>query len=351
MSQRILITGGAGYIGSHTCLLLLEKGYELIIFDSFINSSINSLYRVLKICEDKKLNVSNRLKIIKGDLRNKSEIDKLFIDSKISSKPINAVIHFAGLKAVAESVINPILYWDMNVKSTINLLTSMYQNNCKKIIFSSSATIYKFNGGKPLTEDAKKEPSNPYGSTKLTVENFLNDIFNFEKNDWSIANLRYFNPIGAHPSGLIGENPFGSPNNLFPIITRVAQKKIKKLSIFGQDWPTRDGTCIRDYIHVLDLAEGHLKTLEYLNNKDPHLLNLNLGTGEGTSVLELVKIFQKVNNIKVPFVFEERRQGDVSSLVASNKLAKRLLKWTPKINIEQACLDGWKWQTLNPNGF
>ena len=351
MSQRILVTGGAGYLGSHTCLALLEKGYELIVFDSFINSSLESLNRVFKIYGSSGNNVNDKLKIVKGDLRNKSLIDSVFKDARSSQKPINAVIHFAGLKAVAESVRNPISYWDMNVNSSINLFNSMAENNCNKIIFSSSATIYEFRDGKPLNENDLKKPTNPYGSTKLTIENLLNDIFRFNKDDWYVANLRYFNPIGAHPSGLIGENPFGMPNNLFPLINRVAQKKIKKLKIYGKDWPTPDGTCIRDYIHVLDLVDGHLKALEYFNNKKPLLINLNLGTGKGTSVLELVNIFQKVNNVKVPYNFEERRSGDVSSLVASNLKAISLLNWKPKLSLEQACIDGWRWQCLNPDGF
>ncbi len=351
MAERILITGGAGYIGSHTCLMLLEKGYNLIVYDSFVNSSIKSLDRVVQICEKKKLNITDKLKIIKGDLRNRFEIDKVFKEANDSLKPITAVIHFAGLKAVAESVRNPLHYWDMNVNSSINLFKVMDQNNCRKIIFSSSATIYDFIDGKPLSEEDNKKPANPYGLTKLTIENLLVDIFNIKKNEWHIANLRYFNPIGAHPSGLIGENPYGKPDNLFPIITRVAQRKIKELSIFGNNWPTYDGTCVRDYIHVLDLAEGHLKSLEYLNNVEPKLINLNIGTGRGTSVLQLVELFEKVNDIKVPYIFKERRLGDVSSLVASNSLAKSLLQWTPKISLEQACLDGWKWQSLNPHGY
>ncbi len=346
--KRILITGGAGFIGSHTCLTLLENGYELYVLDSFINSSPQSLTRIEHILKDK--NIDNKLHVYKGDLRDEERLNKIFLEATKSGDPIQGVIHFAGLKAVKESVENPLLYWDSNVNGAISLFKTMEKNNCKIMVFSSSATIYGLANEKPLNENSKIAPINPYGSTKVAIENISNDIFN-RKNDWRIVNLRYFNPIGAHSSGLIGENPLGSPNNIFPIILNVAMGKEKILKVFGNNWPTYDGSCVRDYIHVMDLAEGHIKALEYLLENKPQILNLNLGTGVGTSVLDLIKSFEIVNKVTIPYIFTEPRKGDASCVVADNTLAKKILGWVPNRTIEDACLDGWNWRSKNPTGF
>ena len=227
----------------------------------------------------------------------------------------------------------------------------MEKHNCRNIVFSSSATVYKAKSDKLLNEEDFCEPVNPYGGTKLTIENILRDLYNSKPHEWRIANLRYFNPVGAHESGLIGEDPCGRPNNLYPQITKVAAGKLEKIKIFGSDWPTKDGTGIRDYIHVMDLAEGHILTLDHLSKEKPQILTLNLGTGRGTSVLELIRNFEKVNNIKIPFSFYKRRAGDNSFVVADNSLAKSVLNWAPKKNIDDVCRDGWNWQQKNPNGY
>ena len=340
---NILVTGGTGFIGSHTTLLLLEKGYEVIVLDSNINSNPDIIEKIHKICNKKKICSRDKLKFYKGDLRDHDLIKKLFLDSIAKDKPITGVIHFAGLKSVSESIKNPLSYWDQNVNSTINLLKIMNKFCCKTIVFSSSATVYGNSKKEKLDEYSEINPVNAYGRTKYAIETLLNDLFYSEKNNWKIANLRYFNPIGAHPSGEIGDRPIGQPNNLFPIILQVAAGKIKNLMVFGDDWNTKDGTGIRDYIHIMDLAEGHLKTLELLFENKPQIQNINLGTGIGTSVIELINVFQKVNSIKIPYIIAPRRLGDVQQLVADNSKALELLDWHPKLNIENMCLDGWKW--------
>ena len=349
--MRVLVTGGAGFIGSHTCLALLEKGYEVIVIDSYVNSDKKSLQRVIDI-----LKTNNRIEnfdidIAKVDIRDEKLLDKLFSKYKNLGKPIQSVIHFAGRKSVKESVINPLLYWDVNVNGSINLFRVMDKYNCRKIVFSSSATIYGISNNKPLNENAEIKPINPYGRTKVAIENILNDIYNSQPDKWKIANLRYFNPIGAHDSGMIGEDPIGIPNNIFPYINQVASGILDEFTIFGNDWPTLDGTCIRDYIHVMDLAEGHISTLKYLEESNKNIININLGTGLGTSVLELIDIFEKANNIKIPKNFASRRIGDSCSLIADNSFALTCLEWSPKRDLEQMCLDGWKWQSLNPEGY
>ena len=349
--NSILVTGGSGFIGSHTCLTLLENGYFVYVVDTFQNSSPKSLERVKQFLKSKNLDVSERIQIFQIDIRDENSLKNIFIEASNLGYPIQSVIHFAGLKAVAESVENPLLYWDNNVKGAITLLKVMEQNNCKTIVFSSSATIYGYAGDESIVEASKISPINPYGSTKVAIENLLNDVFNKNKTDWKIANLRYFNPIGAHPSGLIGESPLGEANNIFPIILDVAIRKNEFFKVFGKEWPTNDGTGVRDYIHVVDLAEGHLKTLEYLERNHAQILNLNLGTGIGTSVLDLIKSFEKVNNIKIPYKIVEPRKGDASFVVADNDLARKILNWNPKRTIEDACLDGWRWRCSNPNGF
>ena len=348
--KSILITGGAGFIGSHSSLCLLEKGYVIFVIDSFVNSSEKSIAKVSQILNKKGINADGKIYLISGDLKSPEDIEKVFQMSIKLEKRIESVIHFAGFKSISESLIRPLEYWDNNVNGTINLLKIMEKYNCKNFVFSSSATVYKAKSDQLLKENDICEPINPYGSTKLTIEKILNDIYK-SSSHWSIACLRYFNPVGAHESGLIGEDPLGVPNNLYPRITQVALGKRKELKIFGSNWPTPDGTGIRDYIHVMDLANGHCAVLEYLLNEKPQFLTLNLGTGKGTSVLEFIRIFEKVNKTKVPFCFDEKRLGDNPFVVADNSLAKSILNWDPKRNIEDICRDGWEWQLKNPNGF
>ena len=349
--MRFLLTGGAGFIGSHTCLALLEKGYEVIVVDSFINSSKKSLERVLEIMRMGGKNHSERLVVEEVDLRDLKALNNVFLNAINNGKKIDAVIHFAGLKSVSDSISNPLNYWDVNVYGTINLVKTMEIFNCKSIVFSSSATIYDPSGSNLIDENYKLSPINPYGNTKYSIEILLRDLFNSSNKNWKIFNLRYFNPIGAHYSGLIGENPIGIPNNIYPLITKVAAKKIKHLEIFGSDWDTEDGTGVRDYIHVMDLAEGHVKAAEKILESKSEVMNINLGTGKGTSVLELINTFQDVNKVKIPFVFGKRRLGDYGKVVANNSLAIEFLNWKPFRTIEDMCSDGWKWQKLNPNGY
>ena len=351
LMSRVLVTGGAGFIGTHTCLSLIEKGYDLCVVDSFVNSSQKSLDNVLKILKKDNKNIFKNLEIFKGDIRDKIFLNKVFKSSIIKKKPIKNVIHFAGLKSVEESIINPSLYWDCNFVGSLNLIKAMLENNCYTIVFSSSATIYGLSNKNPINENGIICPINPYGRTKNSIEVLLGDIFNSNKDKLRVANLRYFNPIGAHPSGLIGEDPRGKPNNIFPLITKVAVGKIDKINVYGSDWGTKDGTGIRDYIHVMDIAEGHIKSLDFLCNNEPQLIKLNLGTGIGTSVLELINTFQKVNKIVIPYKMGERREGDVGEIVADNSKAKNLINWEPKKNLEDMCRDGYNWQFKNPNGF
>ena len=344
---RILVTGGAGFIGSHTCLSLLENGFEVMVVDSFVNSTSNSLKNIVKILEKKIVNVRNKIQIVKGDLRKKQEIDDLFSKCLKDQKPINAVIHLAGLKSVAESNINSLKYWDFNVLGTINLLKIMEKYDCRTLVFSSSATIYKTNEGQLINEKQKLEPINPYGMTKLSIEHLLYDVFKSGSKIWKIANLRYFNPIGAHPSGLLGEDPRTPPNNIFPIINNVAIGKLEKIKIYGKNWPTKDGTGVRDYIHIMDVAEAHYLSLKFLMEYEAQILSMNLGTGLGTSVLELINVFEKVNNVRIPYKFVDRRKGDNAYVVSDNSFAKSILNWSPKYNLSDMCRDGWKWQVKN----
>ena len=345
--QRILVTGGVGFIGSHTSLLLIEKGYEILIVDSLVNSSIKAFERINKIIDTKFLKMKKNLSFFRGDLRNESFIRDIFSDQYKIGKPITGVIHFAGLKSINESINDPLRYWDFNLVSTINLLKVMDSFDCKTIVFSSSASVYGAAKINLINEDQELNPINPYGLTKLTIENVLANLYESSLKEWKIINLRYFNPIGAHPSGLIGEVPIGIPNNIFPLIMQVALGKIESFKIYGNDWPTRDGTCIRDYIHVMDLANGHFYALEHLINNSPKILNFNLGTGIGTSVLELINTFQRVNKINVPFEFIDRRKGDAAIVVADNSLVKKILRWKPERNLEDMCIDGWKWKKLH----
>ena len=346
--KTILATGGTGYIGSHTCLELLKKGYKVIILDSLVNSSEKVISKINFLLNDKTIN--DNLTFIKGDINDEKLLNHIFKFAKEKYEPISCVMHFAGLKSVSESLSNPLQYWHNNVGGSIILFKLMEKYECRKVIFSSSATIYQINEDKLLNESSPINPINPYGQTKLAIERLLKDLFD-KGDNWRIANLRYFNPIGAHQSGLIGENPKGIKNNIFPILNGVATGEIEKLKIYGNDWPTYDGTGIRDFIHVMDLAEGHIKALEYLENNEPQILNLNIGTGKGTSVLSLIKIFENVNKVKINYEFTNRRKGDYGIVIADNSLAKSLLKWTPRRSLEDMCQDGWNWKKNNLQGF
>ena len=344
--KRILVTGGCGFIGSHTCLALLEENYEVWVIDSLINSSEISLERI-KILNTKPVN----LYLFKGDLRNIDFIRNVFKKAQNENINFAGVIHFAGLKSVGESMCDPIKYWDSNVIGTINLIRVMEEYNTKTIVFSSSATIYGLNDTNLIKETAEIRSINPYGTTKIVIENLLNDLYISSPKEWRISSLRYFNPIGAHPSGLIGEDPLGKPNNIFPMIMQVAIGRLDKLKVFGNDWETSDGTGVRDYIHVVDLADGHIHALSFLLNKGPQIINLNLGTSKGTSVLELIDTFERVNNVQIKYEFTDKRKGDSCSVIADNSYASSLLNWTPKRSIKQMCIDGWKWQSANPKGY
>ena len=349
--KNILVTGGAGFIGSHTCLSLLERGYKVFVIDSFKNSNPIALERVLEIFKMQKNDLSEKLKIFKCDLRDKVLLENIFCEIFRDFKEIHGVIHFAGLKAVSESVSYPLQYWNVNVLGTINLLDLMQKYDCNTFVFSSSATIYAQSDNSLLSEDSPVNPINPYGTTKLTIERLLADLFSSSNKSAKFASLRYFNPIGAHSTGLIGENPIGKPNNIFPLIVNAALGISKKFEVFGNDWPTVDGTPIRDYIHVMDVADAHIKVLENLFINESSFLKFNIGTGKGTSVMELLKIFEKVNNVKVPYVFSKRRPGDTCKVVADVSFVKSALKITPKMTIEDMCRDGWRWKKLNPNGY
>ncbi len=347
---RILITGGAGFIGSHTCVVLIEAGHDLLVFDSYINSSPIALKRVCKITGISAIEVNQRIQIIKGDISNKSNLDEIFKKAKEEKREIQAVIHFAGLKSVNESIKRPLAYWDTNVNGTANLLLTMESYECKRFIFSSSATIYGKPKSIPIVETEKINPINPYGNTKATVEKILLDLSRSDA-EWCIASLRYFNPVGAHPSGLIGEDPNGEPNNLFPIVSKVAIGHKDILEVFGGDWPTKDKTCIRDYIHVMDLAEGHLEALNYLLRKKSEFLTLNLGSGKGHSVLEVVKSFEDTIGEKINYKIVGRRPGDTAKTIADPTQAKKILGWETRRTILDMCSDSWAWQTANPNGY
>ena len=335
--MSILITGGAGFIGSHTCVEMLNSGYDVVVVDNLDNSSSESLDRVEKI-------TGKKVKFYKEDVRNREALRKIFTENSIE-----AVIHFAGLKAVGESVREPIMYYDNNLINTLVLLETMNEFGVKKIVFSSSATVYGVATEMPLVEGMPLGAINPYGRTKLFIEHILTDLYAADK-DWCVALLRYFNPIGAHKSGLIGEDPKGIPNNLMPYISQVAVGKLDKLHVFGNDYKTIDGTGVRDYIHVVDLALGHVKAIEWVI-KNTGCEPFNLGTGNGTSVLQLRDAFVKATGVDVPYVIDPRRPGDPDEVYANADKAKKVLGWTAKYGIEEMCEDTWRWQKNNPNGF
>ena len=340
-NKKILVTGGAGYIGSHTLVELSQASYDFVVYDNLVNSSKVAINRVANI-------IGRDVVFEEGDIRDSKRLREVF-----AKYDINSVIHFAGLKAVGESVKKPLYYYDNNVNGTIKLLEIMKEFNCKKIVFSSSATVYGEPKEMPVTEDMQTGQgiTNPYGRSKYIIEEILKDLF-ISDTSWKIAILRYFNPVGAHESADIGEDPEGVPNNLMPFISQVAVGKLEKLKVFGGDYPTKDGTGVRDYIHVVDLAEAHVKAVEFLdkNNLDKPLI-VNIGTGRGYSVLEMIKAFEKASQAKVPYDIVNRRAGDVAKIYANPKKAKELLSWEAKRDIEQMCQSSWNWQSKNPRGY
>ena len=333
----ILVTGGAGYIGSHTCIELDNAGYDFVVYDNLSNSSQESLKRVGKI-------IQKEVKFVQGDIRDKEKLQEVFTTYNIDS-----VIHFAGLKAVGESVEKPLEYYDNNIVGTLKLCEVMQQNGCKKIVFSSSATVYGDPHTTPIKEDFPLSATNPYGRTKLFIEEILRDLY-VSDTSWKVVLLRYFNPVGAHKSGSIGEDPSGIPNNLMPFISQTAVGKREYLSVFGDDYDTHDGTGVRDYIHVVDLAKGHVKAIEKINSLDD-VLTVNLGTGNGYSVLDMVKAFEKASGKKVPYKIAPRRSGDVAKCFADPSYAKEVLGWEAQYGIDEMCEDAWRWQSNNPNGY
>lgn len=335
--QSILVTGGAGYIGSHTCVALIEAGFVPLVLDNLSNSNPAVLDRVQRI-------TGTRPQFIEGDVRDGALLARVFAEHSVA-----AVIHFAGLKAVGESVQQPLAYYDNNVHGTLSLLQAMHGARVNKLIFSSSATVYGDPASVPICEDFPRSATNPYGRSKLIIEDVLADL-HYAQPDWHIARLRYFNPVGAHASGLIGEDPQGIPNNLMPYITQVAIGRLDKLRIFGGDWPTPDGTGVRDYIHVMDLAEGHVAALAHLLQR-PGMFTVNLGSGQGYSVLQMVQAFSRACARELPYEIVERRPGDIAACWADPGAAQALLGWRTRRGLEDICIDAWRWQQGNPVGF
>ncbi len=336
--MRILVTGGAGYIGSHTCIELLKAGHEIVVVDNLSNSKLESLKRVERLA-------NRTLEFFQTDL-----LDTPGLSEAFHAKPIDAVIHFAAMKAVGESVEKPLQYYHNNVAGTINLLDVMRRHDCKNLVYSSSCTVYGQAQRVPITEDQPTSAAeSPYGWTKLMTEQIMRDLY-VSDHDWNFALLRYFNPVGAHPSGEIGEDPHGIPNNLMPYITQVAIGRLPRLRVFGNDYPTADGTGVRDYIHVVDLAAAHVCAVEKLTAK-PAVVTYNLGTGRGSSVLEVIAAFEKATGVAIPYEIVGRRAGDVVAAYADPSKAQAELGWVAKFSLEDMCRDGWNWQQKNPQGF
>lgn len=335
--MTILVTGGAGYIGSHTCVKLLEKGYDIVIVDNLVNSNEKAVERIRELS-------GKTFPFYAYDVCDADKMEEVF-----SAHSIDSVIHFAGLKAVGESVSKPLEYYQNNLLSTLTLCNCMRKHGVHNLIFSSSATVYKAGSPMPVDETSDCGCTNPYGWTKFMIEQILRDIAH-AISDWSVVLLRYFNPIGAHESGRIGEDPAGIPNNLVPYITQTALGRLKTLHVYGNDYDTPDGTGVRDYIHVQDLADGHVAAIEYAA-KHKGCEAINLGTGNGYSVLDIVHAFESVNNVKVPYVIDKRRPGDVATVYANAKKAKDLLNWTANKTLEDMCRDSWNWQKQNPKGY
>lgn len=337
MSQTILVTGGAGYIGTHTCLKLFEAGYEVVVLDNFSNSAPEALRRVEQI--------SGRTVVsVEGDINDVALLERVFAEYTI-----DAVIHFAGLKAVGESVQQPLRYYHNNVTGTLTLCSAMQRAGVRNLVFSSSATVYGDPASLPVREGFPTSATNPYGRSKLMVEELLADVHQADPT-WNVALLRYFNPVGAHPSGLIGEDPRDVPSNLMPYIAQVAAGRRDYLSVFGADYPTQDGTGVRDYIHVMDLAGGHVKALQWLQSK-PGIKAINLGAGKGYSVLDMIKAFEKASGKQIAYQLVERRPGDVASCYADAQLAETILGWRAERDLDAMCADAWRWQINNPRGY
>jgi len=335
--MKVLVTGGAGFIGSHTVLELLEAGYEVVVVDNLCNASEESLHRVEKI-------TGKKAAFYLADIRDREAMQKIFAEHKI-----DWVIHFAGLKAVGESCAKPVEYYDNNLVGTLVLLEVMREAGCKRIVFSSSATVYGDPEELPLKETTKLNPTtNPYGTTKVMQEQILRDVYKAD-GEWNVVLLRYFNPVGAHKSGLIGEDPKGIPNNLMPYVAQVASGKLKQIGVFGNDYPTPDGTGVRDYIHVVDLARGHVAAIKALT--EPGVRVYNLGTGHGYSVLDMIHAFEKACGKKLPYEIKPRRAGDIPSCYASSEKAEKELGWKAEYDLETMCRDQWNWQKNNPNGY
>jgi UDP-glucose 4-epimerase len=337
MASKILVTGGAGYIGSHTVVELLVAGHEVVVLDNLSNGSREALARVERI-------TGRPAPLVEGDLRDGALVTRMLAEHRF-----DATIHFAGLKAVGESVQAPLEYYDNNVAGTVTLLRALDAAGVRRLVFSSSATVYGDPDRVPIDEEARTGPTNPYGRTKWMIEFILADLARADAR-WSVANLRYFNPVGAHASGLIGEDPDGVPNNLMPFVAQVAIGRRERLSVFGGDWPTPDGTGVRDYIHVVDLAQGHVAALRRLLEA-PGALNVNLGTGRGYSVLEMVAAFERASGRKVPYEVVGRRAGDIATCYADPARAEQLLGWRATRGIDEMCADAWRWQQANPSGF
>ena len=335
--MKILVTGGAGYIGSHTCIELLNANHEIVIIDNLSNSSGEAVNRICEISE-------REVDFYRIDILDKDALEAVFANHNF-----DAVIHFAALKAVGESVDKPLLYYHNNITGSIFLCEVMKKYNVKNIVFSSSATVYGNPASVPIDENFPVSTTNPYGTTKLVIETILKDVYHAD-NSWNVVILRYFNPIGAHESGKIGEDPKGIPNNLMPYISQVAIGKLKEVLVFGNDYPTSDGTGVRDYIHVVDLARGHLAALEKIS-ENPGEVTYNLGTGNGYSVLEMIAAFEKASGCKVPYNISGRRQGDIAECWADPAKAEKELNWKAELNLEDMCIDTWHWQRQNPNGY
>lgn len=335
--MNVLLTGGSGYIGSHTCVECINAGYDVVVVDNLSNSQKESIERIQGI-------TGKQITFYPYDLLDAEKISSVF-----EKHSIDSVIHFAGLKAVSESSLIPMKYYQNNVTGTLNLLETMKKYHVFKLVFSSSAAVYGHPEKAPIAEDSPLNPNNPYARTKIIIESILQDVYSADDR-WNIAILRYFNPIGAHESGLIGEFPNNIPNNLMPYLSQVAVGKLKELLIFGNDYPTHDGTGVRDYVHVLDLSSGHVKALDKLEEK-PGIVVYNLGTGKGYSVLEIIKIFEKTSSKTIPYKIVKRRPGDVPINYADPSLAHRELNWHARRSIEEMCLDTWRWQSRNPNGY
>ena len=335
--MNILVTGGAGYIGTHTLVELLDRGHDVVVVDNYVNSHPESLDRVREI-------TGKTFPFYEANVCDEAALDRIFDENKV-----DCVIHFAGLKAVGESCAKPLMYYRNNLDGMLSLISSMRRHDVKRIVFSSSATVYRSDAGMPVDEESPLGCINPYGWTKFMGEEILRDVAKAEP-DWSVVLLRYFNPIGAHESGKIGEDPNGVPNNLMPYITQTALGRLKELHVFGNDYPTPDGTGVRDYIHVVDLAEGHVAAIEYARDHTG-CEAFNLGTGEGYSVLDIVHAFERVNHVKVPYEIAPRRAGDPPTVYARVGKAEKMLHWKARRTLDQMCADSWRWQTQNPHGY